>query len=165
MKKISLITIFLATLSLTLTACDTTEDNYYKTDGSKTYTTQTSIDTQNYTMYVGKEITLVTNLLNSHISVGTLIAQGKYPIADEIVNLSNSLDLTKEAIESVETMYPPTGYEDEREAILQKLSNAYNSLESYNNALINENDKIKDCINLMEGDFISLSSSFNVLWE
>ena len=73
--------------------------------------------------------------------------------------------MVAEAIESVETLKPPTDYEDDRDTILQKLVNAQSSLSEYHSALSDNSDDLQSAVDLMESDYISLSGSFNLPWE
>ena len=152
-----------------LTGCSTKKhsENYAKIDGSDTveYNTNDSTDPQNYTTYVNKEINLVLNILETHVATGDHIIIGKAIINDEIKAVTADLDMVAEAIESVETLKPPTDYEDDRDTILQKLVNAQSSLSEYRSALSDNSDDLQSAVDLMESDYISLSGSFNLPWE
>lgn len=150
----------------TMTAC-TSSNNYAKVDSdSAEYTTQNPVDPLNYTTYVNKEITLIMNILTTHIAVGDKIAKGSYIVADELTNLKADLDMVAEAVESVETLNPPTDYEDDRDSILRKMVNAQSSLQAYYDALDSGATlNLEDYLDLMEADYVALSSAFNLVWE
>lgn len=149
-----------------MTAC-TSSSNYAKVDdNSVEYSTQTSLDPLNYTTYVNKEITLIMNILTTHIAVGDKIAKGSYIVADELTNLEADLDMVAEAVASVEVLNPPTDYEDDRESILRKMVNAQSSLQAYYDALDSDaTANLQDYLDLMEVDYVALSGAFNLTWE
>lgn len=151
----------------TLCSCGGQERRAEITDeGIVLYNTDDAPDANNYTAYVNKELTLVMNILRTHMTTAENIINGKALAADESKNLTGDIDLVEEAVESVETMNPPLDYEDDREAILTKLANALDTLTSYQEALDDgESDSLQNFIDLMESDYSALSGSFNILWE
>lgn len=151
----------------TLCSCGGQERRAEITDeGIVLYNTDDAPDANNYTAYVNKELTLVMNILRTHMTTAENIINGKALAADESKNLTGDVDLVEEAVKSVETMNPPLDYEDDREAILTKLTNALDTLTSYQEALDDgESDSLQAFIDLMESDYSALSGSFNILWE
>jgi len=154
----------------TLPACSNqNSDNYAKVqeDGTVEYDTSAAVDPMNYTMYANKEITMITNILSSHIANGDNVVKGKYLASDELRTLEGNLDMVQEAIDSVDTMHPPADYEDDREAILAAMLNAQDSLTRYQDALNGEGSlSIEKCVDLMEGDYITLTSKMQAAyWE
>lgn len=157
-------------LLATLPGCNSnSNENYAKVqeDGTIKYNTDDEVDPMNYTIYVNKEITLMTNILSTHISNGDNVEKGKYLATDELKTVESDLDLVQEAIDSVDTLHPPTDYEDDREAILTAMVTAQDSLERYRDALNGEGAQtIKECIGLMEGDYATLTGKMQaVYWE
>lgn len=152
-----------------LSGCGSDPKNYAQVqpDGTVRYDTDDAVDPMNYTLYVNKEITLITNILATHTGNGDNVIKGKYPAADESISVATDLDLVAEAIESVETMHPPTDYEDDREAILIAMLAAQDSLTNYKAALDGEADyDLRDCVELMEGDYVNLTGKMHATyWE
>lgn len=135
-------------------------------DGIVLYNTDDAPDANNYTTYINKELTLVMNILRTHMTTAEDIVNDKALAADELKNLAGDIDLVEEAVESVETINPPLDYEDDREAILTKLANALDTLTSYQETLDDGGtDSLQDFIDLMESDYAALSGSFNLFWE
>lgn len=144
-------------------------DNYVKVqdDGTIEYDTNDAVDPMNYTLYVNKELTVITNILSSHIANGDNVVKGKYLASDEAKTLESNLDMVQESIDSIDTLHPPTDYEDDREAILTAMLTAQDSLTRYKDALNGEGSlSIEECVDLMEGDYITLTSKMQAAyWE
>lgn len=123
-------------------------------------------DALNYVLYTNKEITLVMNQLETHMANSMLVQSKDYPVEDEIDNVTASIDLTKEAIQSVESLAPTNEYEDDRDEILRRLVNAENTLESYKECLESGDlSKLGQYADLMQADFAALKAMFNNAWE
>ena len=164
MKK-SLILICLLSLCIGIYGCSTPSRELTE-EGIVFYNTENSIDPLNYTLYANKEISLTLNLLEGHMTNGRYVIKDKYPIVDEIDNVTESLDMIDEAIFSVETLNPPNEYEDDRDYILRRMANIRDTLEAYKGALLENNfEDIEKCIDVMAGDFTALKSMFNNMWE
>lgn len=141
-------------------------DTQITESGIKVYQTDTALSPMEYTLAVNKEIDIALNILEGHMATGKMIADGDYPIQDELLNIASSLDVVQETIESVDSLTPPKEYTDERLSIVQKLTNAKKTLEVYQNYLTdNDLTHVTDAIELMEGDFASLKTAFNNLGE
>lgn len=134
-------------------------------DGFVVYDTENSTDANNYTVYTNKEIILVMNILSAHMSNADNLNKDKYILDDELNAVIKDRDKVAEAIASVEGLNPPNDYEDDREAILERMVNADSTLEAYQDALENEETDFQDYIDLMEGDFTSLSALCDLPWE
>ena len=135
------------------------------TDGRAQYNANPG-DALNYSLYTNKEISLVMNELEAHMANAMLVQNGDYPIEDEIANVTASIDLTKEAVKSVETLAPTNEYEDDRDEILRRLVNAQSTLEGYKKCLEDGDlSKLGQYADLMQGDFIALKAMFNNVWE
>ena len=134
-------------------------------EGIVIYDTDGPTDSMNYTNYVNKEINLVMNILTTHISNADNLVKGKYILEDELSAVISDRDKVAEAIDSVEGFNPPSQYEDDRAVVLERLVNVDNTLEAYQAALEDGETELQDYIDLMEGDYITLSSAFNLPWE
>lgn len=151
-----------------LPGCHSEKEVHYTVvpDDTTVYFTEDSVDAYNYTMYVNKEITLVANILETHMAIGDSIQKGKYLAEDEIDSVRSDLDMVAEAIASVETLNPPRDYEDDRSAILSRMANAESSLSAYLEALEDsDTSAVGSAVDLMEGDYIALTGAFNLMWE
>lgn len=168
--RVKHILIFLTLSALTiglLTSCgDSTDQKTDITDeGVVIYDTDTATDSMNYTNYTNKEIDLVMNILSTHIANADNVNKGKYIASDELSALISDRDKVAEAIDSVEGLNPPNKYEDDRDTILERISNADGTLEAYQKALEDGETDLQDYIDLMEGDYVALSGVFNLPWE
>lgn len=169
LKKVSVFACGLAVAALALLSGCADEPNYAKVedDGTITYSTDDAVDPMNYTLYVNKELTLVSNILSTHIINGNNIIKEDYPASDALTSLKDDLDLVEEAIASVETMHPPEEYVDDREAILTAMVTAQDSLLRYRDTLSGDNTlTLEDCVNLMEGDYTNITGKMQgAYWE
>ena len=130
------------------------------------YNTQFPLTALEYTIITNKEIALVMNILETHMSNGRNVIRSRYPIEDEIKNAEHSLIMTGEAIKTIDTLYPAITYEDDRLEILRRMENALNSLENYKTALEGRDMEMTyGLIDVMQGDFVSLKGMFNIVWE
>lgn len=149
--------------------CTASEPHYTQVadDGSIEYATDDATDAMNYTLYVNKELTLVSNVLSTHIINGTNVISEQYPTSDALISLNDDLDLVEEAIASVETLHPPEAYIDDREAILTAMVTAQDSLLRYQKALNgDESLSVEDCVHLMEGDYTNVTGKMQATyWE
>lgn len=134
--------------------------------GITVYSSDTALGALEYTIAVNKEIGIAMNLLEGHMATGKMVADGNYPVSDELLNLSASLDVLQETIDSVDSLNPPQDYGDERITVVQKLTNAQKTMVAYQKYLsLNDIASMYDAIELMEGDFTSLKMSFNNIGE
>ena|GEM_PF-5376439 len=130
------------------------------------YNTQASLSAMEYTISANKEIGLVLNLLEEHMTNGKNVLKNRYPVTDEIDNLNHTLIMVKEAIDSIDRLLPPDSYEDDRLDTLRRMENARETLESYAIALESSvPEELSVAIDLMGGDFAALKGSFNIQWE
>ena len=163
MKKVVIpICILLFTV---LSGCDITSIQQPSESASQ-YSTQFPLTALEYTIMTNKEIALVINLLETHMSNGRNVVRSRYPIEDEIRNVEHSLIMTGEAIKTIDTLYPAVTYEDDRLEILRRMENAQNSLENYKEALEGRDPElVQGLIGVMQGDFVALKGMFNIMWE
>jgi hypothetical protein len=133
------------------------------TDGNNTPQPLTALE---YSLAVNKEIALALNLAESHMADGLKVVKGEYPLADELANTDNTLLMIDEAIASIEALTPPNPNQTDTENTLRKMSAMRDSLETYRKYLENEDmDGLAAVIEVLEGDFIALKSSFNNNWS
>ena len=149
-------------LSLIIVGCT----GQIKSENTGRYSTQYPLTALEYTIMTNKEIALVMNLLETHMSNGRNVVRSRYPIEDEIKNVEHSIIMVGEAIKSIDILYPARTYEDDRLEILRRMENALNSLENYKEALEGRDaDMIQGLIHVMQGDFTALKGMFNIMWE
>ena len=165
-RMISLSLVLLTLLALLSGCGSSTDQKTAVTDeGIVIYDTDGPTDSMNYTNYMNKEINLVMNILSTHIANADNLTKGKYILEDELSAVIADRDKVAEAIDSIEGLNPPSQYEDDRAVTLERLVNADNTLETYQAALEDGETDLQDYIDLMEGDYVTLSSAFNLPWE
>ena len=150
-----------ALMMITVTACKLPE----KDDPSIVYDTDTAFSPQMYTSFINKQIEPVTNVFVSQMGLADKVCDSEYPIQDAITSAITAVETIDTSIKGVDNMFPPVKYTSLRDDVLKELVNAKNTVETYLYELeqpyINS-AKIKSCRDLMEGDFIALTSLFNV---
>lgn len=166
MKNVFSFSLLIAVMSMILCGCASTTTEAVYNDDAVLYYSDDAVDPLNYVTYTNKEINLVMNELSIHIANADSLSKEEYVISDEIAAVNESLNLVQEAIDRVEHINPPSDYEDDRETILRRMTNAEDSLTLYLSALQeNETENLSTYIDLMHGDYVSLSGSFNIMWE
>jgi len=158
--------ILIATSILALAGCASVDADVLNNSDAVLYYSEEPVDPLNYTMYTNKEIDLVLNELSTHIANADSLSKGRYVLSDEITAVEDSINSVQSAIDSVESINPPDAYEDDREIILQRMTNAKDSLTSYLSALKDDKtDDLSAYIDLMHGDYVALSGTFNMMWD
>jgi hypothetical protein len=133
------------------------------TDGNSAPQPLTSLE---YSLAVNKEIAFALNLAESHMADGLKVIKGEYPLIDELSNTDNTLLMIDEAIASIEALTPPNPNQTDTENTLRKMNAMRDSLETYRKYLKDEDmGGLAAIIEVLEGDFIALKSSFNNNWS
>lgn len=146
---------------LSVTACKLPE----KDESSVTYDTDVAYSPQMYTSYINKQIEPVTNALVSQMGLADKVCDSEYPVQDAITSAKTARETIETSIKGVDNVFPPAKYTSLREDVLQALVNAKDTIDTYISELEQpyvNSAKIKSCRDLMEGDFITLTSLFNV---
>lgn len=142
--------------------------NIQKGDPDK-FTTDVSYSASQYTMFVNKQITTVTNQLTTQMAMADSIANSSnYPIEDAILSANSSIQIVEECRDNIKTMLPPAEYAENRESTLKILESIISTLETYRDSLKStpiDVSKIKDLIKIMENDYMALTAQSNIYWE
>lgn len=153
----------LLSILLLLSGCTSGHEQIPMDDG---YSTDTATDALNYTTYVDKELGLVMNLLATHLGNSRSALDAADLLANEIQNVSESLLLISEAIDSVDTLRPPDGYKDLRESALRRLEEAEEAIKVYQSALDTADETAVDvAVTKMESAYVALTGAFTVMPE
>lgn len=172
MKKIkkSLIIILALVIALAgLSACAPIEE---KIDTPELkYDTQYPQTKEEYNLAVNKKITIFMNYLRTHVSSGTNIINGNYPIENEIKAAKDTLASMDEIYKQTEHIYPPSSESGRHSNILLQMKEAQNSMEVYIEYLEKTNGTLSDptlksdieaTIKIMQSEYTSLSGVFNI---
>lgn len=126
------------------------------------YWNNTRMDALNYSQYVGKELSMMMNELESRMTNAKQLEGKSIAVEDEIEYANQSLVLIQEAIDTISKINPPETYDDDREATLKCMNDAKDSVTAYIDYLESGNtDKLTDYIEDMQLRFSALSSRFN----
>lgn len=121
------------------------------------------VDALNYCSYRNQRLTVVLNLLETHMANGTAVSNGERSPEEEVDLLRSSISTVTEAIAFMEKLAPPVNYERNREETLTQLSSALSTLLLYQQALQEDTSKVSDCVELMSQDFVSIKGLFNTI--
>ena len=160
MKRKIIVIIML--VSLFLTGC--MEENTKQTEG-KEYFTQFAQSPAEYTIFLDKEITEVTNILATQNLLAKSVLDKNYPKEDALDSASQALEDLQAVIFQVDGMNPPEIYEKSRVSLLNILYNCQSDLEAYKEALESDSinsKKIEGLRDMMQADFIALTGIFAV---
>lgn len=155
-----------ATFALSaFTACQSNQSPTPK----QQYSTDVAYSASQYTMFLNKEITTVTNQLTTQMAMADGVAHNSsYPIEDAIKSVDSSIKIMDECIENVDEMFPPADYYEDRENLLECMKNTKSTLETYRDAIKSkpiDTKKIEELIKIMEGDYLAITAISNIYWE
>ena len=141
---------------LSVTACTsfTVENDQYMSN---------PVDALNYCSYRNQRLTVVLNLLETHMANGMAVSSGQRSSEAELDLVSSSISTVTEAIAFIERLAPPTNYEKNREESLSLLSSALNTLLLYQQTLREDAARVNECVELMSQDFVSIKKLFNTI--
>lgn len=148
---------------LLLSGCSAAHESVSEDDG---YTTDTATDALNYTTYVDKELGLVMNLLATHLGNSRTALDSTELTANEMQNVTETLLFVSDAMDSVDTLRPPEGYEDLRLSALRRLEEAEEAIKGYQSALENaDSAAVEAAVTGMESAYVALTGVFTLMPE
>ncbi len=133
--------------------------------GKTMYSTQFEQSTMEYTIFLDKEITPITNALTTQILLIKHVVNDNYPLSDALDSAKSALDVISDCIEQVDTMNPPDSYEDLRVSVLKSMNNCKNDVETYIDELESgeiDKDRLDSLRKIMQADYIALTGDFQV---
>ena len=155
---------FLLTVLLSLTlmiACGCTASQ-----NTESYTAEFPYDPQQYMLFLNKEVQGITNHLTTCIMAVTKSVNGDYPPEQALTNIHDCLTLLWEAQEAVKSMRPPTAYTNTRDSLLEAIQDTETNCLACAEKLQEENpDALLELAELLQGNFVSLTSSVNAYWK
>lgn len=163
--KLKILAVFM--FSLMLIVCMVGCGN--ETGGSdNTYSAQLPYSAQEYTSFINKEITPVTNQLITQMMMVKNVANGEGQKNDALYSAKASLSVVQDCYNAVDIMQPATEYTDLRLEVLTNLQNIEATLETYIAELEKDTpDKsILDKVSAdMETQYTALTALFGVYWQ
>ena len=125
-----------------------------------TYSTQTSMSSLEYSIYMSKQITLFTNQLTATIS----IIQTDYDYENALDLANENLDSMEDAYEEVTVTMPATTAEDDREMVMEAMETAIGHMEQYIEALEN-GEAVDGFKSAFQQDFNALTSLSTLYYQ
>ena len=148
-------------LMLLLTGCDTKIEPDKPTDGK--YATQNQTSSLEYSIYMNKQITVFTNQLSTRMGSAKNISNG-YNVDNEITLAEQSLSVMQAAYDETNTVYPPNGADDDRQATLTAMETSISHMENYIEDLKSNND-VSGYFKDFENDFNQLAGLASLYYE
>lgn len=150
-----------------LAACDTNQQS--NVNNKTQYSTDVAYSASQYTMFLNKQITTVTNQLTTQMALADGVAHdSSYPIEDALSSVNSSIKILDETIDNVDTMFPPADYYEDRVNLLECMKNVKSTFETYRDELKKtpiDTKKIEELIDIMEGDYMAITAISNIYWE
>ena len=125
-----------------------------------TYSTQTSMSSLEYSIYMNKQITLFTNQLTATIS----IIQTDYDYENAIDLANENLDSMNDALEEVIVTMPAETAEDDREMTIEAMETAIEHMEQYIEALEN-GEEVTGFKSAFQQDFNALTALATLYYQ
>lgn len=135
------------------------------------YDTQYPQTEAEYNLAVNNNILTFLNCLETHISSGRNLVNGKYVVANEITAAKNSLATMEDIYAKMERVYPPSSMSSKHASVLLQMQEAINSLSVYIEYLEKSDGTISDptlksdieaTISIMQSEYTSLTGVFNL---
>lgn len=164
-RKLVIVCLSAVFLFSALSACESNKPSKPQNQ----YSTDVAYSASQYTMFLNKEITTVTNQLTTQMALADGVAHNSsYPIADAQASIESSIKIMDECIENVDEVFPPADYYEDRENLLECMKNVKSTFEAYRDALKSQpidTAKIEELIKIMEGDYMAITAISNIYWE
>lgn len=152
-----------------LSACAPVEEQIDTPDLK--YDTQYPQTKAEYNQAMNTHMISYFNYLETHISSGENLLNGKYVVANEITAAKNSLKNMEETYAKVSRIYPPSDMSSTHASILLQMQEAINSITVYieylekSEGVLNDptlRSDIQATIDIMKSEYTSLSGVFNI---
>lgn len=129
------------------------------------YSTNYAMTAVEYSIFLNKQIGVVENVLMTRMLIAGNVGDGKYGLQNEINSTEESIEKTGEAIDEVTVMMPATGYETDRQNVLDLMEDARLVLEDYLKTLNSGGTDIQEHIDQMEACYVALSGEANSYYK
>ena len=162
-KKCLIVFILIVVMSVCFIGCS---DNANNTDN--TYSAQWAYSPQEYTSFVNKEITPVTNQLVTQIMMSRNMISMEGSKTDALYSAKESLSIVQESYNAIDSMQPAEEYSELRTNAMTHLQEVTNTLETYIKEL--EKDQpdtsvLQSISSDMETQYTSLTGLLGVYWK
>ena len=118
------------------------------------FSTQTRMTAIEYSIYMNKQITIFANAIMTRMQAVHNMNGTMYSREAELAEAAKKT--LQEARDEVETTYPASGKDDDRETVLQTMDTALNDFGTYIQALKEQKD-VSDYADIFENDFNELT--------
>lgn len=132
------------------------------------YSTQYPATATEYNLLINQKIVPFLNTCEGHSAKGRDVAAGKYPAAEELTSVEDTLNYINDIYSSCQVIYPPKEETQRHSDTLMQMKRIINAIEVYKEQLETfEKDGNKDAlgktIDVMASEFASLKNMFNTL--
>jgi hypothetical protein len=135
------------------------------------YDTQYPKTAAEYNLAMNSHMVSYFNYLETHISSGYNLLNGKYVVENELKAAKNSLTSMEDIYEKVNRIYPPSEMATTHASILLQMKEAINSMSVYIEYLEKSDGTISDptlradleaTLDIMKAEYTSLTGVFNI---
>ena len=131
-----------------------------------TYTTDTAMTAEEYSIYLSKEIAVAENVLSTRIIMAERVAAGKLEANKELDDAEESLSKVEAVVKELQITMPAQTYESDRTNTLTLLDEAKTALENYIEHLKNnDSDAISTDATDLKNSYLALAGNANAEYE
>lgn len=128
------------------------------------YSTEYPMSAIEYTIFLNKEVAVVTNVLFTRASMADRVSKGMYKASKELENAQESLSKMEDIVDELTVTMPAKYYDTDGETTLSLVTDARNILRNYVNDLENNND-VESYVEQFKSCYIALGGEANVYYE
>ena len=159
MRKKAVYSLLIALLIMNLCGCG---DIRPDSADSGRYSTQTSMTSAEYSVYMNKQITVFANQLTTHLVMIKNSVDGNYENA--VTLAEESIRIMEEALNGVIVTMPAKTSESDRETTITAMQTAIDNMKQYKESLEAGKD-ISDYKTAFENDFNALTGLANLYYQ
>ena len=127
-----------------------------------TYSTQTSMSSLEYSIYMNKQITVFTNQLSSRMVIAKNWSNTAYENERDMAE--ESLEIMNDALDEVVVTMPATNADDDRESTIEAMQTATDHMQQYIDA-IDAGEDVTAFSDVFNNDFNALTGLANLYYE
>ena len=138
-----------------LSGCEARIERPRVSNGYSTLYAQSGVE---YSIFLTKEIAAVCNVLTTRAAVAEEISRGEYGISSEKDNVETSLTTLEDILNSLVTTMPAQDYEDDRQNLIDMVSDTIDHVKEYRSALEDGDvEKAGEYAETLEADYTAIS--------
>ena len=157
-----MLTIYGILLATALSGCEEIQSSDLE-DG---YNTEVSMSAVEYTIFISKQVSVLTNVLTTRMSMADAIVNDGYDVSTEIESTDEAISKVTATKDEIEVTMPAKSQETDRENLLSLTEDALDALNTYmDNLKSNDKSAIKNSISELKNCMIAISGEANVYYQ